>query len=802
MSREAVSREAESPTAESPTAESRPAERDDEVVGAQVTAAQEAAAGKDPTPAASTRHAELSDELRGHQYRYYVLDSPTIADADFDKLLRELEALETEFPALRTPDSPSQNVGGTFSTLFTPVEHAERMLSLDNVFDDAELGAWVERTLRDAGGPVEFICELKVDGLAINLTYEKGRLVRGATRGDGRTGEDVTSNVRTIREIPERLHGDDLPDLLEVRGEIYFPVSAFADLNASLVEQGKAPFANPRNAAAGSLRQKDPRITASRGLRMVVHGIGAREGFTPTSQSHAYEALKAWGLPTSSRWKLVDDIAGVNDYIAYYGEHRHDVEHEIDGVVVKVDSVAIQGRLGSTSRAPRWAIAFKYPPEEVTTKLLDIDVNVGRTGRVTPFAVLEPVKVAGSTVALATLHNAREVERKGVWIGDTIVLRKAGDVIPEVLGPVIDLRPDDAHPFVMPTHCPACGTKLAPAKESDIDIRCPNTRSCPAQLRERVFHLAGRGAFDIEVLGYKAGQALLDSAVISDEGDLFSLTEDQLRQSPFFVNQDGSLGTNAVKLLENLEGAKDRPLWRVLVALSIRHVGPTAAQALARQFGSMEAIEAIVAAAPGSAEEAAAVGAAALDSSVASTAAETLAASVPASAPDAADDDAAADDAADDAAGKAGKKPKAAPDVLSTVEGVGPTIADSLREWFAVDWHRDIVRKWREAGVRMVDERVDEGPRPLEGLTLVVTGTLATHSRDQATEAVTSRGGKVSGSVSKKTAFVVVGDNPGSKYDKALSLKVPVLNEEGFAVLLADGPDAAREVAEIGPDAG
>ena len=808
MSREAVSREAESPTAESPTAESptaesRPAERDDEVVGAQVTAAQEAAAGKDPTPAASTRHAELSDELRGHQYRYYVLDSPTIADADFDKLLRELEALETEFPALRTPDSPSQNVGGTFSTLFTPVEHAERMLSLDNVFDDAELGAWVERTLRDAGGPVEFICELKVDGLAINLTYEKGRLVRGATRGDGRTGEDVTSNVRTIREIPERLHGDDLPDLLEVRGEIYFPVSAFADLNASLVEQGKAPFANPRNAAAGSLRQKDPRITASRGLRMVVHGIGAREGFTPTSQSHAYEALKAWGLPTSSRWKLVDDIAGVNDYIAYYGEHRHDVEHEIDGVVVKVDSVAIQGRLGSTSRAPRWAIAFKYPPEEVTTKLLDIDVNVGRTGRVTPLAVLEPVKVAGSTVALATLHNAREVERKGVWIGDTIVLRKAGDVIPEVLGPVIDLRPDDAHPFVMPTHCPACGTKLAPAKESDIDIRCPNTRSCPAQLRERVFHLAGRGAFDIEVLGYKAGQALFDSAVISDEGDLFSLTEDQLRQSPFFVNQDGSLGTNAVKLLENLEGAKDRPLWRVLVALSIRHVGPTAAQALARQFGSMEAIEAIVAAAPGSAEEAAAVGAAALDSSVASTAAETLAASVPASVPDAADDDAADDDAAaDDAAGKAGKKPKAAPDVLSTVEGVGPTIADSLREWFAVDWHRDIVRKWREAGVGMVDERVDEGPRPLEGLTLVVTGTLATHSRDQATEAVTSRGGKVSGSVSKKTAFVVVGDNPGSKYDKALSLKVPVLNEEGFAVLLADGADAAREVAEIGPDAG
>ncbi|MFC7279856.1 NAD-dependent DNA ligase LigA [Paractinoplanes rhizophilus] len=722
------------------------------------TAAQEAAAGKDPTSEVSARHAELSDEIRGHQYRYYVLDSPTIADADFDRLLRELEAIEEEYPSLRTPDSPTQNVGGTFSTTFTPVEHAERMLSLDNVFDENELVGWAERTIRDAGGPTQFICELKVDGLAINLTYEKGRLVRGATRGDGRTGEDVTPNVRTIRQIPERLADDNPPELLEVRGEIYFPVSAFADLNASLVEQGKAPFANPRNAAAGSLRQKDPRITASRGLRMVVHGIGARVGFTPTSQSHAYEALKAWGLPTSERWKLVDDLAGVREYIAYYGEHRHDVEHEIDGVVVKVDSVSIQGRLGSTSRAPRWAIAYKYPPEEVTTKLLDIAVNVGRTGRVTPYAILEPVKVAGSTVAQATLHNAREVERKGVLIGDTIVLRKAGDVIPEVLGPVIDLRPDDARAFVMPTECPACGTKLAPAKESDVDIRCPNTRSCPAQLRERVFHLAGRGAFDIEVLGYKAGQALLDSGVISDEGDLFALTADQLRESPFFVNQDGSLGSNAVRLLDNLEKAKEQPLWRVLVALSIRHVGPTAAQALAREFGSMEAIERAVATPP------------------------------PAPEP------------VEEGEG-AKRKPKAEPDPLSSVEGVGPTIAESLREWFAVDWHREIVRKWRAAGVRMADERVDEGPRPLEGLTVVVTGTLSTHSRDQATEAVTARGGKVSGSVSKKTSFVVVGDNPGSKYDKALSLKVPVLDEAGFAVLLADGPEAARAVAEMAPEA-
>ncbi|HET9517080.1 MAG TPA: NAD-dependent DNA ligase LigA [Actinoplanes sp.] len=700
-----------------------------------VTAEQQAAAGADPTPEASARHAELADELTRHQYRYYVLDAPIISDAEFDRMMRELEALERQFPALRTPDSPSQNVGGTFSTLFTPVEHAERMMSLDNVFDDAELAAWAERTERDAGAAVPLLCELKVDGLAINLTYEKGRLVRAATRGDGRTGEDVTSNVRTIREIPDRLTGDELPELLEVRGEIYFPASAFADLNASLVEQGKAPFANPRNAAAGSLRQKDPRITASRGLRMVVHGIGARTGFDPATQSQAYTQLTAWGLPTSDRWRLVDGLAGVREFIAYYAEHRHDVEHEIDGVVIKVDSVAIQGRLGSTSRAPRWAIAFKYPPEEVTTKLLDVQVNVGRTGRVTPFAVLEPVRVAGSTVALATLHNAREVERKGVWIGDTVVLRKAGDVIPEVLGPVMELRPDDARPFVMPTECPACGTPLAPAKEGDVDIRCPNNRSCPSQLRERVFHLAGRGAFDIEVLGWKAAAALLDSGVISDEGDLFALTAEQLMQSEFFVNKDGSLGSNAVKLLDNLAEAKQRPLWRVLVALSIRHVGPTAAQALARHFGSLNAIEA--------------------------------------------------------AAGE-GRLTD-----LSQVDGVGTTIAESLRDWFAVDWHREVVRKWRAAGVRMAEDRVDDGPRPLEGLTVVVTGTLEGWSRDNATEAVTSRGGKVSGSVSKKTAFVVVGDNPGSKYDKAMQLKVPVLDSAGFAVLLADGPDAARAVAEV-----
>jgi DNA ligase (NAD+) len=780
------------------------------------TPEQVAAAGEDPTPEASTRHAELADEVRNHQYRYYVLDSPIVTDAEFDTLYRELEALEARYPGLRTPDSPTQNVGGTFSSQFAEVEHAERMLSLDNVFNADQLTAWAERTVRDAGGPVEFICELKVDGLAINLTYEKGRLVRGATRGDGHTGEDVTPNVRTIREIPEVLDDDDPPELLEVRGEVYLPLAAFAELNASLVEQGKPPYANPRNSAAGSLRQKDPRITATRGLRMVVHGIGARAGFTPTSQSHAYEALKSWGLPTSERWRVVDGMPGVREYIEYYGKHRHDVEHEIDGVVVKVDSLAIQGRLGSTSRAPRWAIAYKYPPEEVNTKLLGIEVNVGRTGRVTPFAVLEPVKVAGSTVGLATLHNAREVERKGVLIGDTVVLRKAGDVIPEVLGPVIELRPDDARPFEMPTHCPECGTPLAPAKESDVDIRCPNSQFCPGQRRERLSYVGSRDVLDIEVLGEKSSRALLDSGVVHDEGDLFAITADDLMRAPFFVNQDGSLGSNAAKMLESLAEAKERPLWRVLVALSIRHVGPKAAQALAREYSTMTAIEEIVARTSTGADAAAAEAEAAglttpsAAGEDAPTAAEVagpeaspgvaVVAGAESSAGVAEGADSAGSAGAEGAAGSGKRKAKAV-DPLSAVEGVGPTIAESLREWFALEWHREIVRKWRDAGVRMADERVDEGPRPLEGLTVVITGTLANYSRDQASEAVMSRGGKVSGSVSKKTAFVVVGDNPGSKYDKALSLKVPVLDDAAFAVLLADGPEAAREVAEMAPEA-
>ncbi|GGN54288.1 DNA ligase [Actinoplanes lobatus] len=729
------------------------------------------------TPEASSRHAELADEIREHQHRYYQLDAPTVSDAEFDLLLRELEALEAEFPELRTPESPTQTVGGTTTGDFPKVEHAERMMSLDNVFNLDELTAWAERAVRDAGGPVRFLCELKIDGLAINLTYEKGVLVRAATRGTGRVGDDVTPNVRTIGDIPERLTGDDVPGLVEVRGEIYFPAEAFAALNAMLVEQGKPTYMNPRNAASGSLRQKDPRVTGSRGLGMVVHGLGAREGFLPESQSAAYAAMKAWGLPVSERWKLVDDLAGVREFIEFYGKHRHDVEHDIDGVVVKVDEVAIQGRLGSTSRAPRWAIAFKYPPEEVTTKLLDIRVNVGRTGRVTPQAVVEPVVVAGSEVEFATLHNAQEVARKGVLIGDTVVLRKAGDVIPEILGPLLELRPADARAFVMPTECPDCGTPLAPAKEGDIDIRCPNSRFCVGQRRERLTYIGQRNVLDIDVLGEKSARALIDSGVLFDEGDLFTLTADDLLRAPFFVKKDGTLGANAEKMLLSLAEAKGRPLARIVRALSIRHVGPTAAEALALEYQAMEAIEEIVA------RTAALPEVEALVPVVAEEPDEAEGAESPAT------------------AGKAVvKRTVKVVDPLAEVDGVGPIIAESLREWFAVDWHREIVGKWRAAGVRMADERVETGPRTLDGVTVVVTGTLAGYTRDKAAEEITTRGGKVTGSVSKKTGFVVVGDNPGSKYDKALALKVPVLDEAGFGVLLADGPEAARAVAETTPE--
>ena len=679
-----------------------------------------------------SRHGELAEELDRYAFAYYVLDSPLISDGQYDELMGELKALEAAHPALVTPDSPSQKVNGGFTATFSPVQHLERMQSLDNAFSSDELSAWAARIEREGGSGSSFLCELKVDGVAVAIVYEKGRMVRAATRGDGTTGEDVTANVATMDDVPHQLSGDDVPELLEVRGEIYFPVAAFADVNAGMVEQGKAPFANPRNAAAGSLRQKDPKVTASRPLRLVVHGVGAHRGFEVDRQSAAYDRLRDLGLPVSDRFRVVDDLEAVWAFIEATKEQRHSVEHEIDGVVVKVDQYALQRRLGSTSRAPRWAIAFKYPPEEATTKLLDIRVSVGRTGRVTPFAYMEPVKVAGSTVQLATLHNASEVKRKGVWIGDTVVIRKAGDVIPEVLGPVVAARDGSEHEFVMPTHCPECGTELRQEKEGDADIRCPNSRSCPAQLRERVFHVAGRGAFDIENLGYEAAVSLLQSGLLSDEGDIFFLDEEKLQRASFFTKKDGTLSANGAKLLVNLQARKDVPLWRVLVGLSIRHVGPTAAQALARDFRSMDRIMA------------------------------------------------------------------ATEEELAAADGVGPTIARAVRDWFEVDWHRDLVEKWRSAGVRMADVGEDAPPGPLTGVTVVVTGSLRDYSRDQATAAIQERGGKVTGSVSKKTGFVVVGADPGSKYDKAVQVKAPILDDDGFAVLLADGPEAARAVATIG----
>ena len=693
-----------------------------------------------PTPAeARAEHQEIVEQIEDARWRYFVLDDPTLSDADYDVRLRRLQALEEQWPELRTPDSPTQKVGGAVSTDFTAVDHLQPMESLDNAFTDEEMASWYARIERDGVHDPDLLCELKVDGLAINMLYEDGRLVRALTRGDGRTGEDVTPNVKTIDSVPHRLTGTEefpVPALVEVRGEVFLPTQAFERLNESMTEAGKPVFANPRNAAAGSLRQKDPRVTATRALGMVCHGIGARQGFEPTAQSAAYDALKAWGLPTSDRVRVLGSLKEVREFVDYYGEHRHSVEHEIDGVVVKVDQVVLQRRLGSTSRAPRWAIAFKYPPEEVNAKLISIEVNTGRTGRVTPFGVMEPIRVAGSTVERATLHNAHEVARKDVRPGDTVVLRKAGDVIPEIVGPVLGLRPKGLKKWVMPTECPACGTTLAQEKEGDKDLRCPNHQFCRSQVLDRIFHVAGRGSFDIEGLGSEAAYALWSAKVIADEGDVFSLDRDKLLRTDLFTRAakkteaDVAVGgrvlsANGERLLALLDQAKQVPLWRVLVGLSIRHVGPTAARALATEFGSMDAIR------------------------------------------------------------------SASVEALAAAEGVGPTIAEAVRAWFdgeGAEWHNEIVEKWERAGVSMADERDESTERTLEGLTIVVTGSLADFSRDGAKEAILARGGKASSSVSKKTDYVVVGDNPGSKADKAESLGVPVLDEAAFKVLLEAGP--------------
>jgi DNA ligase (NAD+) len=715
-----------------------------ETEGAEVT--REAGEGAGAEPPSTTEAtgiptealhewSDLAQDALAAQFAYHVRDAPTISDAEYDRMIRRLNELEDAYPTLRTPESPTQLVGGaTFSTDFQAVDHLERMLSLDNCFSPEELAAWAARAARDANTrDYHYLCELKIDGLAVNLLYENGRLTRALTRGDGRTGEDVTNNVKTIKGVPHTLRGSSHPAKVEVRGEVFFPVEGFEQLNASLVAAGRAPFANPRNSAAGSLRQKDPRVSASRPLHLLVHGIGYREGLELSRQSQAYDLFREWGLPVSTHYEVLDTIDEVGAYVARFGEQRHSVEHELDGVVVKVDEISVQRQLGATSRAPRWAIAYKYPPEEVNTTLLDILVNVGRTGRVTPFGLMTPVVVAGSTVERATLHNADEVRRKGVLIGDTVVLRKAGDVIPEIVGPVVELRDGSEREFEMPTECPVCGTPLAPEKEGDKDIRCPNARTCPAQLRERIAGLAGRGAFDIEVLGWEGAVALLNAGVVTDEGDLFALTREQLLTVPLFTRAakkteadqavDGKvLSVNGERLFDNFDKAKRQPLWRILVALSIRHVGPTAARALASEFGSMDAIRA------------------------------------------------------------------ASRDELAQAEGVGGVIADAVIEWFAVDWHASIVDKWAAAGVRMADERDASVKRTLDGLTVVVTGSLEGFSRDQAREAILTRGGKAAGSVSKSTDYVVVGENAGSKAAKAEELGVRILDEAGFRSLLETGP--------------
>ena len=671
---------------------------------------------------AAIRHQiqELSEEIRDHQFKYYVLDAPSITDAAFDKLWNQLLELERKYPQYKLESSPTLEVGGGFATAFTQHDHIEKMMSLDNVFDNEELDTWFDR-IEKAGVKNTWLCEVKVDGLAINLLYENGRLTRALTRGNGTTGEDVTLNIKTIKSVPTELSGKDLPATLEVRGEVFFPLQAFDDLNDSLEEAGKPRFANPRNAAAGSLRQKDPKITASRPLDVVVHGIGAATGVNFDKQSSAYELLKGWGLPTSSRYKVVSNRKEVSAFIDQYEKNRHNVEHEIDGVVIKVNEIDAQNNLGFTSRAPKWAIAYKYPPEEVSTKLLDIKVSVGRTGRVTPFAYMEPVKVAGSTVTNATLHNAQEIVRKGILIGDTVLIRKAGDVIPEVLAPVIEKRTGAERAFVMPTKCPDCGSKLRAMSEGDVDIRCPNSQSCPAQVVERLFYIGSRSALDIDVLGYEAAAALLADKLVTDEGDLFSLTLKDLNKSDFFTKKDGSISVIADRFVAGLELAKSRPLWRVLVALSIRHVGPTSAQALANKFGSIANIQ------------------------------------------------------------------KASADELANIDGVGGVIAEAIVEWFEIDWHKEIIKKWEKAGVALVDAPKEKIPQTLAGLTIVATGSLSGFTRDEITEAITSRGGKAASSVSSKTDFVVAGDSAGSKLEKATELGITILDEAGFKKLLEKG---------------
>ena len=693
---------------------------------------------------APERAAQLRELIQRYKDAYYNKDQSLVSDSAYDALEAELREIETQHPEL-AEQSPAAQVGSAAGEVFDPVRHRERMLSLDNAFSEQEFEAWSQRV---GGGP--FLCEPKIDGLAVSLTYENGTLVKAATRGDGEVGEDVTQNVLTIKSIPQVLRGENIPDLVEIRGEVFFDLADFAKLNAGIVEQGGKPFANPRNSASGSLRQKDSAVSAARPLRMLVHGFGVWNPSLKT-QSDVYAALKAFGMPTTSRFEVLDDAKQAFAYIQKLQAARHSIEHEIDGVVIKVDELARQRELGTTSRAPRWAIAYKYPPEQVNTKLLDIRVSIGRTGRATPFAVLAPVTVAGSEVEFATLHNQDQVRAKGVLIGDTVVLRKAGDVIPEILGPVVDLRDGTETEFVMPINCPECGTKLAAATEGDVDLRCPNSGSCPAQLRERIAYIGSRSALDIEALGYVSATALTQpiepaEPPVKSEADLFDLTLEKLlpirtyvldpdtglpkhdkdgnpKIVDFFAKKDGSPAEVAIKLLANLEQAKTKELWRMLVSLSIRHVGPVAARALTAHFGSISAIF------------------------------------------------------------------SASEEALAQVDGVGPTLASSISEWHAKPENSNILLRWAEAGVLLeIPDHQGPGSMVVEGvfsgLTIVITGSMETMTRDEAEALVLANGGKTSSSVSKKTSFLVAGPGAGSKLTKAESLGVEVISEKDFLAKL------------------
>ena len=657
---------------------------------------------------AQLRVEELREQLNYHLYRYHVLDDPEISDAEYDELMNELRGLEERFPELITPDSPSQRVGATPADLFAPVEHRTPMLSLDNAFSHPELEAWAARVERGVGSGARFSCELKIDGIAVALTYENGVFTKGATRGDGRIGEDITANVRTVRNVPQRLEAKELPRYLEVRGEIYLPVRAFEKLNEQLIAEEKRPFANPRNGAAGSLRQKDPKVSASRPLALIVHSFGFADGIRFDSHSGFLDWCRDARLPVAPTSAVVEDVGGVVDYVTRWEKDRHSVAWEIDGAVVKVDEVGQQQELGATSHAPRWAIAYKFPPEERTARLRKIDVHTGRTGKVTPFAVLEPVFVSGVTITYATLHNESEVARKDVREGDMVIVRRAGDVIPEVVGPVIAKRKKGARKWKFPSKCPSCGTELVKGA-GEADHRCPNP-NCPSRNIEWLYSFASRGGLDIEGLGYMTGMALLDRGIVKDPADIFTLTAEDLGQLEGFADK------SITNLLASIERGKDRPLWRLLTALNIRHVGTHVAQVLANAFGSIDAL-------------------------------------LEASAED-----------------------------IDDVEEIGPEIARSVHAWFSEKANRRLIEKLRAAGVRMRDEhkKKPKGKQPLAGKSVVITGTLSGMSREEATTAAKDAGARVASSVSKKTDFVVVGDNPGTKAAKAEELGVEMIDEQAF----------------------